>query len=160
MLALYMGMASPLLAQSQRADLIRIMISPSKSGMVYNTNEEVEFDVAVYKYGQLVQDAEIRYEVGPEMMPAAKSETIVLKSGKGVIKGGKMNQPGFLRCHVFYSENGVDYRNSGTAGIEPEKIQPTTTVPADFTGFWQSNMEQLAKVPLEPVMTLMPRAVN
>jgi cephalosporin-C deacetylase len=156
MLALYLGMASPLLAQSQRADLIRIMISPSKPGMVYAVNENVEFDVAVYKYGQLVQDAEIRYEVGPEMMPAAKTETIVLKSGKGVIKGGKMNQPGFLRCHVFYNENGLNYRNSGTAGIDPEKIQPTTTVPSDFSAFWQSNMEQLAKVPLEPVMTLMP----
>jgi len=155
-LLIYMAMCSPLFAQSQRADLIRIMVSPSKPGMVYTANEEVEFDVAVYKYGQLVQDAEIRYEVGPDMMPAAKTETIVLKSGRGVVKGGKMNQPGFLRCHVFYSENGVNYRNSGTAGIDPEKIQPTTTVPSDFLSFWKTNLEQLEKVPLDPVMTLMP----
>src|SRR5690606_40080720 len=101
-------------------------------GMVYEINEEVEFDVAIYKYGQLVQDAEIRYQVGPEMMEPAHTETMVLKSGKGVIKGGKMNVPGFLRCHIFYNENGMEYRNSGTAGIEPEKIQPTTTVPSDI----------------------------
>src|SRR5690606_9952614 len=100
-LFIYMVWCSPLFAQSQRADLIRIMVSPSKPGMEYTANEEVEFDVAVYKYGQLVQNAEIRYEVGPEMMPPAKKETIVLKSGRGVIKGGKMDQPGFLRCHVF-----------------------------------------------------------
>src|SRR5690606_34634253 len=155
-LFLFMVLSSTMLAQSQKADLIRIMISPSKQGMVYAVNENVDFEVAVYKYGQLVQDAEIRYEVGPEMMPPTKTETIVLKSGRGVIKGGKMNKPGFLRCHIFYSENGVDYRNSGTAGIEPEKIQPTTTVPADFLSFWQNNLEQLAKVPLDPVMTLMP----
>jgi len=155
-LALFVVMTSQLLAQSQRADLIRIMISPSKPGMVYSANENVEFDVAIYKYGQLVQDAEITYQVGPEMMEPTQTETIVLKSGKGVIKGGKMGKPGFLRCHVFYKENGVDYRNSGTAGIDPEKIQPTTTVPADFLGFWQSNLEQLAKVPLDPMMTLMP----
>lgn len=155
-LALLLGLTSQLLAQSQRADLIRIMISPSKEGMVYAVNENVEFDVAVYKYGQLVKNAEIRYEVGPEMMEPARTETVVLKSGKGVIKGGKMANPGFLRCHVFYRENGVDYRNSGTAGIEPEKIQPTTTVPADFLSFWQTNLEALSKVPLDPIMTLMP----
>src|SRR5690554_1510671 len=155
-LAMFLGQSSQLLAQSQRADLIRIMISPSKEGMVYAVNENVEFDVAVYKYGQLVKNAEIRYEVGPEMMKPTQTETVVLKSGKGVIKGGKMDNPGFLRCHVFYHENGVDYRNSGTAGIEPEKIQPTTTVPADFLGFWQANLEALSKVPLNPIMTLMP----
>lgn len=155
-LVLCMALSSLLFAQSQRADLIRIMVSPSKSGMVYAVNENVEFDVAIYKYGQLVQDAEISYQVGPEMMEPSKTETIVLNSGKGLIKGGKMGEPGFLRLHIFYKENGVDYRNSGTAGIEPEKIQPTTTVPNDFLHFWQSNMEQLAKVPLDPIMTLMP----
>ena len=51
LLALVLGLSDQLLAQSQRGDLIRIMISPSKQGMVYAVNEKVDFDVAVYKYG-------------------------------------------------------------------------------------------------------------
>ena len=151
-----LALAGQILAQSQRADLIRIMISPSENGMVYTTDEEVQFDVAIYKFGQLVENAEIDYSVGPEMMPPVKQEKIVLKSGKGTIKGGSMAQPGFLRCHVTYTENGVDYRNSATAGISPEDIEPTTTVPADFQDFWQSSLERLAEIPLDPVLTLMP----
>ncbi|HLU89004.1 MAG TPA: acetylxylan esterase, partial [Cyclobacteriaceae bacterium] len=154
--ALYLGLISQLFAQSQSGPLIRIMISPSNTGMVYKTGEHVEFDVAIYKFGQLVKNAEIIYSVGPEMMEPEKKETIVLKSGQGKIKGGSMAKPGFLRCEVRYTEDGVEYRNTGTAGIEPEKIQPTTTVPQDFSQFWGTNMEELAKVPLEPVLTLMP----
>ena len=155
-LAIYLGLVTQLFAQSQRADLIRIMISPSNPGMTYKVNEKVEFDVAVYKYGQLLENAEIKYSVGPEMMEPTKEETLVLKSGRGVIDGGKMDVPGFLRCHVFYTENNKEYRNSGTAGIDPEKIQPTTTVPEDFASFWETNLNKLSEIPLEPIMTLMP----
>lgn len=154
--AFYLGLISQLFAQSQSGPLIRIMISPSNTGMVYKTGEQVEFDVAIYKFGQLVKNAEIVYAVGPEMMEPEKEETIVLKSGQGKIKGGSMSKPGFLRCEVRYTEDGVEYRNTGTAGIEPENIQPTTTAPQDFSQFWRTNMEELAKVPLEPVLTLMP----
>lgn len=155
-LAIYFCLITNLFAQSQRGDLIRIMISPSKQGMIYESNEKVEFDVALYKFGQLVENAEITYSVGPEMMDPSKEETIQLKSGKGVIDGGTLSKPGFIRCYVTYKENGEEYRNSGTAGIEPENIQPTTTVPSDFLDFWHSNLEKLGEVPLEPVMTLMP----
>src|SRR5690554_2387367 len=154
--AVCMAMTSTLFAQSQKADLIRIMISPSKPGMIYQLNEKVEFDVAVYKYGQLLENAEIAYSVGPEMMEAENQGTVVLQTGRGVIAGGSMNNPGFLRCRVTYRENGTEYRNSGTAGINPEKIQPTTTVPSDFDSFWQTNLQQLSEIPLDPVMTLMP----
>lgn len=155
-IVLYMSLCSALFAQSQQGSLIRIMISPSKTGMVYAVNEKVEFDVAIYQYGQLVQNAEISYQVGPEMMEPTDINTMTLRNGRGVIKGGKMSDPGFLRCYVTYTSEGVDYRNSGTAGIAPEKIQPTTTVPEDFLSFWEANLEQLAKVPLDPVITLMP----
>lgn len=153
---IYFGLLTQLFGQSQRADLIRIMISPSKPGMVYQTKENVEFDVSIYKFGQLVENAEITYSVGPEMMDPTHKETIVLQSGQGIIKGGSMANPGFLRCHVTYAENGEEYRNSGTAGIDPERILPTTTLPSDFSEFWKSNLTQLSEINLDPVMTLMP----
>src|SRR5690554_5849420 len=77
--AIFLAIFSELSAQSQKADLIRIMISPSKPGMIYQPNEKIEFDVAVYKFGQLLENAEITYSVGPEMMDAEDQGTVVLR---------------------------------------------------------------------------------
>ncbi|MEX2511658.1 MAG: acetylxylan esterase [Cyclobacteriaceae bacterium] len=144
------------MAQSQQGQYIRIMVSPSNEDMIYESGDDVTFNVAVFKFGQLVKDATITYELGPEMMEPTKKETITLRNGEVKLKAGSMGTPGFLRCMVTYTENGNTYRNSGTAGIEPDNIQPTTTLPDDFESFWQNGMNELSKIPLEPVLTLMP----
>lgn len=151
-----LGLMTQLFAQSQRGDLIRIMVSPTKEGMIYQTKEKVKFNVAVYKYGQLVENAQINYSVGPEMMEPTLSKTITLKSGQALIEGGSMDTPGFLRCHVTFIHQGQEYENSGTAGIEPENIQPTTSLPSDFVEFWKENLKALSDISLDPVMTPMP----
>jgi cephalosporin-C deacetylase-like acetyl esterase len=53
---------------------------------------------------------------------------------------------------------GHKYRGLGTAAFAPEKIVPTQIEPADFDAFWQSGKDELAKVPVEPRLTLMPEA--
>lgn len=143
-------------SQSQTGPLIRIMVSPAKSDMIYNTGEEIQFDVAVYKFGKLVPDAPITFTAGPEMMEPTHSGSMTLKDGKGKIKAGKMGTPGFVRCKITYTENGVSYENTGTAGVNPEQIQPTSKLPADFRTFWEANMSELAGIPLEPTLTLIP----
>lgn len=143
-------------SQSQTGDLIRIMVSPSSPTMEFNTGEAINFDVAVYKFGKLVQNAEISFRAGPEMMEPTTNGEMTLKSGSGIIKAGKMNTPGFVRCYVSYTDNGITYRNSATAGVRPELIQPTTTVPDDFDSFWERQKSLLAEVPIEPILTYMP----
>ena len=143
-----------LLSQSQRGDLIRIMVSPSRANMIYNVGEEVTFDVAIYKFGHLLENAKIRYTVGPEKMDPVLTKDMVLESGRATIKGGTMALPGFLTCQVFINQGGEKYMNSGTAGIEPEKIKPTTTLPEDFADFWDEGKSQLADIPIEAEMTL------
>lgn len=153
---IYLFLLTNALAQSQQGQLIRIMVSPSKPDMIYKTNEEIQFDVAVYKYGQLIPNAQVSYSYGPEMMAPTKTGTLTLPKGQTVLNAGKMAAPGFVRCYVSYTENGVTYTNSGTAGIDPEQIKPTTTLPTDFTDFWESKIEEMAPIPLEPALTHMP----
>ncbi|HSI75380.1 MAG TPA: acetylxylan esterase [Lunatimonas sp.] len=143
-------------AQSQQGQLIRIMVSPSKFDMTYGINEEITFDIAVYKFGQLVPNAAIFYSYGPEMVDPVQEDSVTLVKGNTQLKAGKMDQPGFFRCHVTYSENGITYQNSGTAAVAPEQIKPTAELPADFMDFWTKNLEEASRIPLEPTLTHMP----
>ena len=141
---------------SQKGDLIKIMMSPQTDDFNYSVGEEVSFDVALYKFGKLVKDATIYYEVGADKRPAQDSGYIKLKNGQTVIKAKGMNKPDFLRCYVAYEENGVKYENTATAGIDPDKISPRVKMPNDFDEFWNNNLEELSKIPINPIVTLMP----
>lgn len=142
-------------AQPQQ-QFYKVLVAPDHSNWLYKTGEPVKFTVSVLKDGNLVPDADIKYEIGPEKMPAAKTGSAKLKDGKTVLEGGTMKTPGFLRCTVTATVNGKEYRWAGTAGFEPEKIQPTVTNPADFTAFWDSAKASLAAIPMDTRMTLMP----
>ena len=143
-------------AQSQQGDLIRIMVSPSSTDKIYEKGDNISFDVAIYKFGQLVEGAEIEYQIGPEKMEPVLTGTEILKKGTITLKGGKLDVPGFVRCQVTYKENGETYTNTGTAGIAPLEIQPTTSLPDDFKEFWDKGKAALKDIPLEPVLTLIP----
>ncbi len=153
---LLMTAITPFDAQSQRGDLIRIMVSPSKADMVYKAGEEVTFDVAVYKFGHLLENVEIEYKIGPEKMDPVETNKILLPTGKISLQGGTLKEPGFLTCQVFIEMDGQTYMNSGTAGIDPDKIEPTTDLPTDFKDFWMENLNQLKEIALDPEITLMP----
>ena len=53
---------------------------------------------------------------------------------------------------------GRAYRGLATAAFAPEKIVAMQVDPADFDSFWQTQKAELAKVPVEPQLTLLPDA--
>ena len=67
-----------------------------------------------------------------------------------------MKEAGFLRCIVTVEVDGKMYRGLATAGFSPETIQPTTDDPADFDTFWTQGKNDLAKIPLDAKLTLLP----
>lgn len=136
--------------------LIKVIVGMDHDNWTYRTGENVNFTVSVFRNGNPVKDAKIRYEIGPEKMPATKQETITLKTGSTTLAGGSMSTPGFLRCVVTALVDGKEYRNLATAGIDPDKIQPAVELPNDFVSFWDNAKAELAKVPLDAKMTLLP----
>jgi len=139
-----------------RGDYVKILVSPKHGDWLYRLGEKAQFQVSVFQFGRLLENASVRYEWGPEMLKPVKSGELLLKSGQGEIDAGTMNQPGFLDCKVYLTLNNVEYMGMAAAAFAPEKIQPTTTLPDDFSEFWDKAKAEAAKIPLDAKMVLIP----
>jgi cephalosporin-C deacetylase len=145
------------IAYSQPAEqLVKVIVSPDHDDWLYKPGEQVKFTVSVYEHNNLVKNARIVYEYGPEKMAPVKKDSTTLASGTTVINGGTMKDAGFLRCIVTARVNGREYRKLATAGFDPLTIKPTVANPTDFTAFWDQAKADLAKIPLDAKMTLLP----
>lgn len=136
--------------------LVKVAVSANRADWLYKTGENIKFDISVTTNNVPIKDVEIRYEISEDMMPPHVRETKVLKNGTTTIDASTMKKAGFLRCTVYAKYNGREYKGMATAGVEPEKIQPTTTLPDDFKAFWDKGKADLAKIPLDSRMTLIP----
>ena len=135
--------------------LIKVIVSPDHKDWTYQLNQEAKFSVQVLKYGNLVENAVVDYETGPEMLPDSKKEGVVLKNGK-IEFSGSMKVPGFYRVRVWAIVDGKRYEGLATAGFEPEKIKPTVKDPADFDAYWNNAIAEARKINLDPMLTLLP----
>ena len=143
-------------SQAQVPISVKIIVAPNHPDWTYKTGEKAVFTVTVLKNGNPMPNTRIYYETEPERMDPAKTDSLTLTDGKAVIDGGTLKTPGFLRCIVTTSIDGFKYRNLATAGYEPAAIQPTVTKPADFDVFWEKGRQELAKIPLDARMRLLP----
>ncbi|SOD82182.1 acetylxylan esterase [Spirosoma fluviale] len=136
--------------------LVKVIVTPDHADWLYKTGEPVKFNITVYRSNVLLRGAKLRYEIGPEKMEPTKKETVTLKEGTLALDGGTMKTAGFLRCIATVELDGKEYRGLNTAGFEPLTIKPTVANPADFKDFWDKAKADLAKVPMDARMTLLP----
>lgn len=133
-----------------------ITVSPVNQDWTYTLGEKVEFSVSVTQSGRPIPVENVRYFVKEEKMDPIKEGPLVLKEGKASISVEGMKKPGFLRCEVFATVDGKEYRGLGTAAFAPEKIVPTVLMPSDFDAFWNAGKQELAAVPMDPKMVHIP----
>lgn len=136
--------------------VVKVLITPDHPNWLYKIGEPVKFNVSVYRNNVLLKGVKLRYEVGPEKMEPTKKETLTLKEGTLALDGGSMKSAGFLRCIATAEVDGKEYRGLTTAGVEPQTIKPTVDNPADFKAFWDNAKADLAKIPMDSRMTLLP----
>lgn len=136
--------------------LIKVVVAPDHKNWTYKPGEEVKFTISVLQNGNPVSNAKIKYEIGAEKMDPVKKDSLNLGDGKITINGGTLKTPGFLRCTVTADVDNKQYRNLATAGFDPEAIKPTEENPDDFVQFWDKAKADLAKIPIDARMTLMP----
>lgn len=137
---------------------ITVTVTPDHKDWMYQTGEKIEFTVCVLKSGTLVDNAEITYEMGPEMYPTEKKD-LTLKTGTTKISG-KMKKPGFYKLKVTAHVGGKDYEAWCSAAVSPEKIVPTAQCPADFDAFWSKAIEEARWTSLEPHFEFLPERSN
>jgi cephalosporin-C deacetylase len=147
---------TPVPPQAQlRIAAVQVRVAPDHRDWTYVVGEPAKFRVTVTADNTPLDNVTVSYTVGPELQPLVTQTAAVPLDGL-VIDGGTMKQPGFLRCSVSVEFAGKTYKGAATAAFSPEKIQPTQTEPDDFDAFWQKGKDELAKVPLDARLTLLP----
>lgn len=136
--------------------LINVVVAPDHADWIYKTGEKALFSVMVIKDGNALKNCSVDIQIGPEKMEATWTKKLNTADGKITVEGGTMKSPGFLRCIATVNFEGKIYRGLATAGFEPERIRPSTDMPADFNAFWDKAKSDLAKLPLETKLTLVP----
>ncbi len=137
-----------------RGNSIVVTVEPDHQDWNYRVGETAKFTVEVRRSGTLVSNVSIDYAAGPEMYQDIK-KSITLKDGQ-VKLSGKMSQPGFYRVDVTAHVDGKDYRGACAAAFSPEKLQPSTVMPADFKAFWENAIKEARYTALEPTKRLLP----
>ena len=137
-----------------RGNSIVVTVEPDRQDWNYQVGETAKFIVEVRRSGSLVRDVAIDYQAGPEMYQDAK-KTMTLKDGTLRLTG-KMSKPGFYRVDVTAHVDGKDYRGACAAAFSPEKLQPSTVMPADFKAFWENAIKEARNTSLEPTKRLLP----
>ena len=135
---------------------LEISVAPHHPDWTYKVGEKVEFSVSITQSGRVVPVENVRFFVKEEKMNPLQEGPLALKEGKATIAAEGMKTPGFLRCEVFATLDGKEYRGLGTAAFEPEMIQPTVKMPADFESFWAEGKAELAKIPMDPKLIHIP----
>jgi len=136
--------------------IIKVSVAADHANWNYQLGEKVNFTITVTKNGSLIPNASVRYEIGPEKQDPTQKKSAIASTGIIKVDGGTLSKAGFLRCVAIAEVDGKEYRNLATAGFAPGNIQPTVENPADFDAFWDKAKEDLAKIPMDAKMTLMP----
>lgn len=142
--------------RSNIKDYVRIEIVPSHDNWTYIVGEKAHFTVRVVRANVPVKDVPLTYEIGPEKMKPALTGKSDLRKGSLLIDAGTMKSPGFMTCLCKTEVDGIKYSNYVNIGFSPEKIEPTTTLPKDFSAFWDKAKAENAQIPMEPLVTLLP----
>jgi cephalosporin-C deacetylase len=135
---------------------VEVIVAADHDDWTYKTGEKAQFTISVMRNGHLVKNVPVRYEIGPEKLEPTIKKTQTATDGKLSVDAGTMKTPGFLRCIAYATVDGAEYRGLATAGFDPLKIQPTVNNPTDFDAFWETAKKELASVPVDAKMTLLP----
>jgi cephalosporin-C deacetylase len=144
-------------SQAQPAEqIIKVLVAPDHTDWTYKPGEKVKFTITVLQSRNVLKNAMVKYEVGPEKMEPTKKDSLSVGNGTLSVDGGTMKIAGFLRCTATAIVNGKTYRGLATAAFNPLQIEPVIDKPSDFSSYWNNAKAELATVPIDARMTLLP----
>lgn len=121
--------------------------TPDHADWLYKTGEKATVEVQLYKYGVAV-DADINYEISPDMLEPTSKGTVKMKNGKAAITVGTRKTPGFLDLKLTTTVGGTKTSHHVKVGFSPYDIQPFTKMPSDFSDFWTKTIAEARKTPV------------
>lgn len=137
-------------------DYVKIEIAPDSEDWTYQIGEKAHFTIRVIRANKPLKNVDLSYEIGPEKMKPVITGSDKMQKGYITVNAGTMKTPGFMTCLCKVEVDGITYSNYVNIGFSPGKIQPTTTLPKDFFEFWEQAKAEASRIPLEPLITLLP----
>ncbi len=135
-----------------------------KSG-IYDLGEKVGWNVSLPE-GATAPTNHFTYTIKENSLTVIKSGELDLSSGKTTIET-TLNEPAMLYMQITPPAGagapggGGGFRRGGGgrgggntygAAVAPTKLQPSAPCPADFDEFWKGKLDELSKVPINPVV--------
>ena len=134
---------------------VHLTVTLDRPDWKYALGDTARFRVALQRAGRAIPGARVRVDLARERMPVMRRDTVDVGSGAATLRGA-LAEPGFLRATATAQVDGAPYTAMATAGFAPERLQPTTPMPADFEAFWRKAIAEARRTPLAPVMTRLP----
>ena len=134
----------------------QVRVALDHANWIYEPGQPAKFGVSVTLNNSPISGLPLKYSCGPEAMRPVIEKTVTTGSTPIVIDTPGMKEPGFYRCIATIEKNGKTYRGIATAGYGPGQIKPVVSEPTDFDKFWDDGKAQLAKIPLDAKMELLP----
>jgi cephalosporin-C deacetylase-like acetyl esterase len=143
-------------AAQEQLGTYQVRVAPNETDWTYELNQTARFQIAVTLNGNQVAGLPLKYACGLEAMPPLMEKTVTTSLQSLTIEGGTLKEPGFLRCIATVETGGKTYRGLATVAFRPDQIKPTTSDPTDFDKFWSDGKRDLAKLPIDAKIELLP----
>ena len=145
-----LSFASAVLMAAVWAAPTGIKCEMSPAGVVHPQGTTLTFKGKITRGDDLPADAGA---VLDEFVSGMRRRSIPVKFDEDIVLSRKMVTPGCysVQLRVVNSKRRTVKNLVSGIGVmvAPEKIQPSTARPADFETFWQSQLQELAKVPVK-----------
>lgn len=140
------------------AQTYELSVDPDKPDAIYQRGEKIVFSIRVLKDGQPADDVQLVVSALVDGQPD-RQETITPKEGKAAVTvSGDI--PGWALIEVGVQEAAPPSKRTskppalvsgrGGAMIDPAAIRTGTPKPADFDKFWKQQLDDLARIPINP----------
>ena len=123
----------------------------NKNGASYGAGETIEWKVSLAGAGSetLKDGSYILRQGGQGTLAEGKLD---FTNGEAVVKAS-WSGPGSILAEInATASNGQKFKTLAGAVVVPEAIKPSAPCPDDFEAFWKEKLDELAKVPANPVL--------
>jgi cephalosporin-C deacetylase len=127
-------------------------VRASHENSLYQPGETATFTISLTEGSTLAPDAELFWSMSKDGVEPKTNGKVKLQDGKATITG-KLDEPGFLLCKVAVQQDGQGVSRSWSVGFSPDRIGRSMPFPQEFDAFWKGQLDQLAAVPQNPVLT-------
>ena len=127
-----------------------ISVYPGGKNGVYDVGATATWSIETKGDSAVVTD--LKYELKTGGLTVSRSGPLTLSEGKTSFTAS-FDHPGWLLLEVTgKNAAGQEIKAAGGALFSPRKIEPAIPPPADFDAFWKAKLEELAAVPMNPVL--------